>query len=97
MDRYTKASSLPAADAIVAISEVCGVSADWLLGLTDTRSGGSPATATNGSAAATGHARATVHHAPSADTARLEELLETQRRLISTQQRLLDALTKQKN
>lgn len=103
IDRYTKCQRSPAADAIVAIATKCGVSTDWLLGLTDEHTPGRQVvTATGGSVAAGGNATAHIHAPPlpptpaQADTARLEELLETQRRLIATQQRLIDALSKTK-
>jgi len=37
LDRYSKGINSPAADALVTISSKCGVSVDWLLGLTDER------------------------------------------------------------
>ena len=75
----------PKLEMLEEISLQFAVSADWLLGLTDTRSGGSPATATNGSAAATGHARATVtNHPPPPDPTRLLSIIESQQRVIET-------------
>lgn len=66
------------------------VSLDWLLGLTDSRDGGGAATATNGSAAATGNARATVSTACASRDAEVSRLLT----LIESQQRVIETLSK---
>ena len=39
MDRYVKGVHTPNAEALIAISSRCGVTTDWLLGLTDFRDG----------------------------------------------------------
>ena len=39
MDRYVKGVHTPNAEALIAISSRCGVTTDWLLGLTDSREG----------------------------------------------------------
>lgn len=79
----------PGIDEILKICETERVSSDWLLGLTDTRTPcAETATATNGSAAATGNARATVNHAPpsspstSPDASRYLSIIESQQRVI---------------
>ena len=42
MDRYVKALHTPNAEALIAISTRCGVTTDWLLGLSDSPNGASP-------------------------------------------------------
>lgn len=72
----------PGLELLAKISTHYGVSVDWLLGLSETIS--SPhVTATHGSAAAVNGSTATVSSAPSAETARLLALVESQQAVIA--------------
>lgn len=85
----------PKFDILIQICEEYSVSSDWLLGLTEDRGGGR-VVGTGGSIVVGGDANSSFNvPAPSSgDTARLEELLATQRRLIDTQQRIIESLTR---
>jgi hypothetical protein len=75
----------PNADNIVKICSTNGVSADWLLGLSDSRNPGTSVTASGGSAAASHNSTATVTGGTtSAELSRLLGIIESQQRVIES-------------
>lgn len=90
VDQYVKGERKPSAEFLFAVCSKCGVSADWLLGLTDTRTGAGPVVTATGGSAASGTGPATVHAPPAvappgpAETDRLLTIIESQQRVIET-------------
>lgn len=85
LSNYESGKREPDLSLLKQIVEGYGVSADWLLGLTDERTPGVSITAGDGSAVAANRSTATVNSAPaaaSADTARLLGIIESQQRVI---------------
>jgi transcriptional regulator with XRE-family HTH domain len=86
--RYESGEREPDLELLCQIAKTCGVSADWLLGLTDTRTGAGPVVTATGGSAASGTGPATVHAPPAvappgpAETDRLLTIIESQQRVI---------------
>lgn len=90
----------PSLEFIEKLSSVSGVSADWLLGLSDTRKPGAAPVVTvtgglTGGLVASGTGNATVHAPPSApaspsETSRLLGIIESQQRVIETLSRAVE-------
>ncbi len=76
VDLYVKGERKPSVELIVAVCSKCGVSADWLLGLSDIRTPNNSLTATGGSAAAANGSTATVSTGSSSEVDRLLGIIE---------------------
>ena len=85
VDQYVKGERKPSAEFIFAVCSKCDVSADWLLGLSDSRTGGVSVTASGGSVAAhhsTVSTTAPTSPATPPETDRLLGIIESQQRII---------------
>lgn len=96
LSMYVKGENKPSLEVFRALCVSLRLNADWLLGLTDTRTpGAAPVVTATGGSAASGTGNATVHAPPSApaspsETSRLLGIIESQQRVIETLSRAVE-------